>query len=159
MTFARHKAQSEERAAEREAQRARNRSVLVNAPNQRVGRYGGEVRPMAPQPKIEPVRSEEYRRLVAALPCCICKMPGRSQAAHPNTGKGMGTKTDDRLCFPACGPRYDGHCGCHAALDQGALFPKAVRRELEPAWGADTRRAILAAGDWPKNLPLWEAQS
>ena len=34
------------------------------------------------------------------------------------------------------------------------LFTKAVRRELEPVWAADTQRRILAMGLWPKNLPL-----
>ena len=31
---------------------------------------------------------------------------------------------------------------------------KAVRRELEPVWAADTRRKLLALGLWPKALPL-----
>mgnify|MGYP003619707239 FL=1 len=31
---------------------------------------------------------------------------------------------------------------------------KAVRRELEPVWAADTQRRILAMGLWPKGLPL-----
>lgn len=35
-----------------------------------------------------------------------------------------------------------------------ALFLKAVRRELEPVWAADTQRRIQAMGLWPKNLPL-----
>ena len=35
-----------------------------------------------------------------------------------------------------------------------ALFTKAVRRELEPAWAADTQRRILAMGLWLKALPL-----
>ena len=33
-----------------------------------------------------------------------------------------------------------------------ALFTKAVRRELEPVWAADTRRRIRAMGLWPTNL-------
>ena len=36
-----------------------------------------------------------------------------------------------------------------------ALFSKAVRRELEPVWSADTRRKIQAMGQWPMNLPMW----
>ena len=110
----------------------------------------------APAARIEksaPVRSEAYRRAVASLPCAICGMPGYSQAAHANTGKGMGMKACDMTCFPACGPRVGSH-GCHAALDQGALFSKAVRRELEPVWAADTRRKLLALGLWPKGLPV-----
>ena len=55
-----------------------------------------------PEPKAEALRSEQYRRLVAALPCKVCGIAGHSQAAHPNTGKGAGTKTDDRQCFPLC---------------------------------------------------------
>jgi hypothetical protein len=41
--------------------------------------------------------------------------------------------------------------GCHENFDQGALFTKAVRRELEPVWAADTQRRILAMGLWPQS--------
>ena len=108
----------------------------------------------APAPKVVPVEHEGYRRLVAALPCKLCGIAGHSQAAHPNTGKGAGTKTDDRLCFPLCCDR-PGVRGCHPQFDQHALMSKAARREIEPAWGADTRRQILAMNVWPKGLPLW----
>lgn len=104
-----------------------------------------------PVTKDAPVRSEAYRRAVATLPCAICGAPGYSQAAHANTGKGMGMKACDLTCFPACGPR-PGFQGCHAALDQGALFLKAVRRELEPAWAADTQRRLLTMGLVPASL-------
>lgn len=110
--------------------------------------------PAAQVNKDAPVRNEAYRRAVASLPCAICGVYGYSQAAHANTGKGMGMKACDMTCFPACGPR-PGFQGCHAALDQGALFLKAVRRELEPVWAADTRRKVHALGLWPKNLPPW----
>ena len=103
-------------------------------------------------PKEDPIRSEPYRRLVAAMPCIACGC-GPCQAAHPNTNKGMSMKTDDRLCFPLCGPQ-PGRAGCHALFDQGSMFSKSARRAIEPAWGADTRRRILANGMWPKNLPL-----
>lgn len=108
----------------------------------------------APAPQVAkaaPVRSEAYRRAVASLPCVICGMPGHSQAAHANTGKGMGMKACDLSCFPACGPR-PGMQGCHAALDQGALFLKAVRRELEPVWAADTMRKLWEIGVIPDSL-------
>lgn len=105
-----------------------------------------------PLPKDEPVRCEAYRRAVAQLPCVICGIYGYSQAAHANTGKGMGLKACDLTLFPACADR-PGVRGCHAQLDQGALFPKAVRRELEPVWAADTRRRVLLAGLWPESLP------
>ena len=103
-------------------------------------------------PKTAPVRSEAYRRVVAGLPCVICGVPGFSQAAHANTGKGMGMKACDLTLFPACADR-PGVRGCHSQIDQGTLFSKAVRRELEPAWAVDTQRKIKAMGQWPANLP------
>lgn len=103
-------------------------------------------------PKSQPVRSEAYRRLVAALPCVICGIAGQSQAAHGSAGKGMGIKACDTTLFPACAAR-PGIAGCHAQLDQGAMFSKAVRHQLEPAWAADTQRRIHAMGKWPKGIP------
>ena len=125
---------------------------------ERVPDYGGSVSGVA-VPKDEPVRHEGYRRLVAAMPCKHCGIHGYSQAAHPNTGKGAGKKLiDDRLCFALCTvhPVAGGYVtGCHERFDQGALYAKAARREIEPAWGADTRAAIVAAGLWPADLPAW----
>ncbi len=108
--------------------------------------------PAAPVHKERPIRSEAYRRAVASLPCVICGVPGHSQAAHANTGKGAGIKTSDLTCFPACADR-PGVRGCHSRLDQGALYPKHIRQQLEPAWAADTQRRLVAMGLWPKNLP------
>ena len=102
-------------------------------------------------PKSQPVRNEAYRRLVAALPCVICGIAGQSQAAHGSGAgtavcKGMGLKSCDLTCFPAC-------VRDHAAIDQGALFTKTVRHALEPTWAADTQRKIHAMGKWPKGIP------
>jgi hypothetical protein len=125
----------------------------VARPREQACRIEGlEARMSVPVPKREVLRSEAYRRLVAALPCINCGAWGRSQAAHPNTDKGMGMKTDDRLCFPLCGPSFS-EPGCHAAFDQGALMSKEARRLVEPRWGAQTRQAIEAQRLWPKNLP------
>ena len=124
----------------------RSERPMALSPATRKGVYAGETSPA--KPKDNPLRSEEYRRLVAQLPCiCGC---GRqlTQAAHPNTGKGMALKTDDRRCFPLAPP-------CHQAFDQGAMFPKQERREWEDRWGAITRATIIAAGKWPAKLPRW----
>ena len=129
------------------ARRAMN-SVVPRAAN-----MGSSTTAAAPIPKAAPVRSEAYRRAVATLPCAICGVPGYSQAAHGSEGKGMGIKACDLTLFPACCDR-PGVRGCHGQLDQGALFAKSVRRELEPVWAADTQRRILAMGLWPKALPL-----
>lgn len=109
--------------------------------------------PAARVEKAAPVRSEAYRRLVAAMPCVICGMVGYGQAAHGSTGKGMGIKASDLELFCLCADR-PGVRGCHSQLDQGALFTKAVRRELEPVWAADTQRRIKAMGLWPKGVPV-----
>lgn len=104
--------------------------------------------------KENPVRSEAYRRAVASLPCKVCGIEGHSQAAHPNTGKGAGIKTDDRECFALCADR-PGVRGCHPQFDQGAMFDRETRRMLEKDWGIDTRRTIENMGLWPANLTRW----
>ena len=113
--------------------------------------------PVVQVPKDAPVRSEAYRRAVASLPCAICGVPGYSQCAHSNSGKGAGIKASDLDSFPLCTvhPVADGRLvqGCHERFDQGALFSKLVRRDLEQAWIADTQRKIYSMGLWPKKLP------
>ena len=102
------------------------------------------------QPKDQPVRSEPYRRLVAALPCKACGIQGFSQAAHlPPNGKSI--KQDDRLTFALCCDRL-GIKGCHPKYDQYELFTRAVAMTVGRAWAADTQRQIIASGQWPKGL-------
>ncbi len=111
----------------------------------------------APITKSAPVRNEAYRRAVASLPCCICGVPGYSQAAHGSGAgtavcKGMGIKSCDLTCFAAC-------VRCHIRLDQGALFSKSVRHQLEPVWAADTQRRVHAMGKWPKGVPYPQGEA
>lgn len=113
--------------------------------------------PAAQVEKAAPVRNEAYRRLVAAMPCVICGMVGYGQAAHGSAGKGMGIKASDLELFCLCADR-PGVRGCHSLLDQGALFTKAVRRELELVWAADTQRRIQAMGLWPMGVPNQDPQ-
>lgn len=104
--------------------------------------------------KERAIRSEPYRRLVAAMPCINCQLVGFSQAAHlPPDGKGI--KQDDRQIFPLCCARIGIH-GCHADYDQYRLFPRSAAMKVGIAWAADTRRQIEAAGQWPANLPKLE---
>ena len=81
-------------------------------------------------PKTPAYRSESYRRYVASFECFGCGIEGYSQAAHPNQGKGLGMKTDDRMCFPLCCVRPD-HMGCHQMHDLCVDMDRATRRELE----------------------------
>ncbi|MEJ7932558.1 hypothetical protein WG922_21490 [Ramlibacter sp. AN1015] len=144
MTFARkHSEWLEAKAARKEANLRANAtpSRSLHTPT-----YEGATSGQAVD-KDAPVRSEAYRRLVAALPCWECRAAPPSQAAHANFGKGMGMKTDDRTCWPAC-------VTCHRSHDQGGM-DRMVRRFIEELAGRDTRAAILAAGNWPKSLPTW----
>lgn len=134
------------------AQKPRERAVLA---------FPSPIRQVAPtvicrapfiQAKESVIRSEPYRRLVASMPCVICGISGYSQAAHPNTNKGGGIKTDDRLCFALCCDR-PGVQGCHPKFDQGALYTRSQRRTLEAQWSVDTIATIVAAGEWPVGLP------
>ena len=110
------------------------------------------IAPAAPIAKANPVRSQQYLRAVASLPCAICGIQGYSQAAHlPPEAKGM--KQSDLLTFPLCCTRV-GIPGCHQDYDQYRLFPRAAAMAVGRAWAADTQRRILAMGLWPKALPL-----
>lgn len=105
------------------------------------------------RPKHAAIRSEAYRRLVAAYPCKACGIHGYSQAAHvPPDGKSI--KQDDRLTFPLCCARV-GITGCHADFDQYRLFPRSVAVTVGQTWAADTRRQIEASGKWPTKLERW----
>lgn len=89
-------------------------------------------------PKTVMVRDEAYRRYVAAKPCYRCGVAGYSQAAHPNVDKGLGLKTDDRLCFPLCSDRPM-VLGCHGGFDQARGIARQERREREAGYVARAR--------------------
>lgn len=107
-------------------------------------------------PKDEIVRSEPYRRLVAAIPCANCGISGFSQAAHlPPEGKAI--KVSDLDTFPLCTVHPAGAAmaeGCHAQFDQYRLIPKEQMRPTARRWIRATQRAILKAGTWPKRIPV-----
>ncbi len=110
--------------------------------------------------KENPLRSEAYRRLVAAMPCAHCRRTDRSQHAHENEAKGKSVKLDDRRAMPLCADE-PGREGCHTKFDQYRLLPGGRRAHVAygQMWAAQTREAILKAGDWPKNLPLWKEET
>lgn len=102
-------------------------------------------------PKAEIIRSKAYLRIVAQLPCMHCGIWGHSQAAHANTGKGMGLKACDLQTFPLCCDR-PGQRGCHSYFDSGALFSKEQRRFHECRWVAKTQSLLLQRAVVPKKL-------
>lgn len=100
----------------------------------KVGVYAPAVACVPVPKEPEPVRDEDYRRLVAALPCSICGVSGASQAAHSNSGKGLALKTCDLTCFPLC---HDGANGHHRAWDE-YRFGRDVQRDYERRYAAIT---------------------
>ena len=105
-------------------------------------RSDGKARAHVSVPKAAPVRDKDYRRWVASLPCAHCGIEGYSQAAHGDEGKGMGIKSSDTTCYPACGPRL-GEVGCHYLLGSTGKAPRSIRRMLEQQY-ADETRALWA---------------
>ncbi len=93
-------------------------------------------------PKSNPVRSEPYRRYVAALPCYVCRIEGYSQAAHADFGKGMGIKSCDLTCYPLCAP-HNGHPGCHATVGSSGVLPRDERRDLEKITATWTQERLI----------------
>ena len=131
------------------------RAPTVPIPREMAERISYGPARMTVAPKHPTLQSEPYRRLVAALPCDLCRVQGHTQAAHPNTGKATGKKLiDDRLCFPLCADRPL-QVGCHTLFDQGALMHKETRRKYETGAGRRTRDTINRLGLWPKRLPQW----
>ena len=107
-----------------------------------------------PHPKENVLVCEAYRYLVRLLPCAHCGYPAPSQFCHADQGKGMSIKTDDRRGWPGCGPRT-GNVGCHYLIGMSGTISKTERRQLESGYARWTRDTIIAAGDWPRKLPLW----
>lgn len=145
----------DQQRARRAAEKAANLTALVSRPATRRSTFAGTTTAGAVE-KDKPLRSEAYRRLVAALPCWMCHIEGHSQAAHADKGKGLSLKADDRTCFPACGP-HDGLVGCHYTIGSTGTLTRDERRALEEQASQETRAAILAAGTWPATLPAWPA--
>ena len=85
-------------------------------------------------------RSESFRRAVASMPCVLCGIQGRTQAAHNNQikdGKGMGIKSSDVTCMALC-------VECHRAIDQGGKLSKQERHALEDELNLKTLRQMVA---------------
>ena len=91
--------------------------------------------------KQDLVRDDDYRRLVASLPCCHCTIQRRSQAAHENEGKGKALKVCDTRTFPLC--TVNGN-GCHEAFDAYRLVPggRDAHVELGRTYTACTQQAL-----------------
>ena len=106
----------------------------------------------APVSKGQFLRSEPYRRWVAALDCAHCGIGGYSNACHADQGKGLSLKACDSTVWPGCVTR-PGRVGCHDSIGATGQMTRDARRELEARYGEATRAAARAAGVWPKGWP------
>jgi hypothetical protein len=84
-------------------------------------------------------RSEDFRRLVASIPCVYPKCGKPSQAAHRNQGKGGAIKTSDAKLFAACPEHHD-------MADQGNKSGKAERRAYEDSMIVETWDQLVKQG-------------
>lgn len=100
-----------------------------------------------PMPKEGALRSEAYRRYVAAQECFSCRIVGFSQCAHANEGKGMAMKVCDSKTFPLCGPRF-GLMGCHQQFDLGIDCGNREERRLIAYLWVEKMRARAVADGW-----------
>lgn len=117
-------------------------------PVERRSTYAGAVT-LRLVPKEEPRQHAGYMNLVRAMACMHCGHPPRSDFAHADQGKGQGIKTDCRRGFPLCR-------ACHHLIGSTGKLGRDERRRLEAEYGARTRAAVQAAGQWPKKLPAWK---
>lgn len=113
----------------------------------------GKARASVPIPKPTGLRNEGYVRLVASFECIHCGRQGRSQAAHADQGKGMGTKASDSTAYPACADE-PGRIGCHTLIGSTGAYTREQRRNLEQLYADRTRQRVIAAGRWPKVWPF-----
>lgn len=104
-----------------------------------------EPRAFTPVAKMDPLRSEPYRRFVASHPCFWCGLAGSSQCAHANEGKGMAMKVCDRRSFPLC-------FRCHSDFDQSRGMTRDERRAKEAEY-VDRMQAISRAAGRPEIPP------
>lgn len=95
--------------------------------------------------KARPLRSEAYRRYVAAHACFGCGVQGWSQCAHENAGKSMARKVCDSRTFPLCGPRL-GLIGCHQQYDIGIEMSREEKRAMAAGYVARMQAQAIADG-------------
>lgn len=120
------------------------------APAERI--IDGKARMVVPLPKVAPLRSEPYRRWVASLACIHCGREGLSQAAHSDTGKGIGIKSCDSTVVPLCADGPARH-GCHSIFGASGRLSRAQRRRLESTYVRAVQERAEEEGKWPKDWP------
>jgi hypothetical protein len=121
--------------------REATQSTYTPRPRAQAVAVAGPARAIISLPKKPPLREEEYRRLVAALPCAHCGKAGPSQCAHGDEGKGMAIKACDLTCFPLCADS-PGRQGCHSLIGASGMFTRDQRRLLEANYAVATRKEL-----------------
>ncbi len=142
----------EDNLARRAIERQRNFDALMSGTLRPLtqGTYAGAT--AAPAPKEAVLSSQPYERAAKALGYCMrcgraSTRKGDLDFCHADLGKGTAIKTDVRRGWPGCRK-------CHEEV--GRVLIRPVRRAVEYLLGVMTRAAVLAAGSWPKRLPMWK---
>ncbi len=144
----------QERQDERNARMARMVESVARAAKPAVS-YGGST--TGPRPKENVLESPAYEAAVRNLGRCMrCGRTCRPQFCHRDEGKGQGIKTDVREGWAGCGYWSPQDPGCHYIVGTSGTLTKEERRAEDLRLGAITRAAVIAAGTWPKNLPMWK---
>lgn len=103
-------------------------------------------------PKFNYFRSKKHLKNVAKLPCQICGVEGRTQAAHSNQavhGKGRSIKASDEFTAALCIEH-------HFEIDQGSHLTKQQRVDMwDEAWHKTVAK-IQQQGNWPEGVQIQE---
>lgn len=149
MSFGRYNpaAQQERRAAEREANM---RALMVPSRTLHRATMGVRAGPVVAVPKREYIRSPKLLAAVRKLPCQITGRTNGVEASHsnwPQHGKAGAIKADDNRIAAI-------HRSMHRDLDQGHTLGAEEKQEIWWQAHIKTVRALLAAGTWPKGVPV-----
>lgn len=115
-------------------------------------------RMVVPVPKRPAVRNKTLREAYRLIPCqferdgggLCARMDGTVCCCHSNWaehGKGMARKADDSRGAAGC-------VACHTELDQGRRWGANEKRRRWQAAHERSVRLLVAAGLWPKDIPI-----
>ena len=71
-----------------------------------------------------PLRDEGYKAWIREMPCIVCGVEGRSEAAHTGTDGGMSQKASDYSCVPLCSDCHTQAPGAYHRIGKRAFEQK-----------------------------------
>lgn len=140
---------TQQRARRKKARNAANHRLAQRVKNASAATMQGGVSGEAVE-KREYIRSKALLAAVRLLPCMHTGKVGETEPAHsnwPQHGKAKAVKADDNRVAALCWE-------VHRELDQGSHWSAEQRQRVWWASHVATVRALLAAGTWPKGVPV-----